>query len=567
MRSLMTGYLLAILPLIFMVVLSLIGNSPAKANFSLLGLTALPGFYFFTAYQLHINRKIRNISLTMNFYSLGILVQFVLNFLILIIPPSLIPPNGINFISFLIINFIVVTGFGILLVIPALANDQTDLFLSETYTLRISANRSAAFINFILILAPVSLLFLLGFSGGDNQSFGNTLVYMTIVIVCVSISLIIYPKYSAFFNRVILGIRHPPEELIRNYAHRITTSLDISALAQLLTTEILPSLLIRESALFYFAGQSRVKKLFSTGVKLDDQKVIQALCMNLPSSIQNLKINDDDILPWAHFILPLQIESDVLGIWVFGRKDPDNIYDQELIKDLKSLGNQTTLALLNIRQASLLQALYESNIDRQEAQKAGIARDLHDVLLPSIGYLAELQSNNCDTLEFEEAVQRVNNMVREIMSGLRPSSLDMGLTIAIEELADEPEAQIGGKINIFAELNTPATPIYYDKLVELHLYRMVQQACRNALVHAHAGAVHIKGSLTEDTIDLVVEDDGIGLPFEGMPDLGLLIINRHFGLANIVERAKIIHADVQIESKPNKGARLHFRWTAGEPSA
>jgi two-component system sensor histidine kinase DegS len=153
-------------------------------------------------------------------------------------------------------------------------------------------------------------------------------------------------------------------------------------------------------------------------------------------------------------------------------------------------------------------------------------------------------------------------MVREIMSGMRPSSLDMGLHIALEELADEPEAQIGGKVNIHSDINTPAEPINYDKDVELHLYRMVQQACRNALEHAQANAIHIRGTLSEESIDLAVEDDGIGFEFEfdGLPDLGLLIINHHFGLANIVERARIIHADVTITSRPNKGTSIHFDW-------
>jgi signal transduction histidine kinase len=157
-------------------------------------------------------------------------------------------------------------------------------------------------------------------------------------------------------------------------------------------------------------------------------------------------------------------------------------------------------------------------------------------------------------------------MIREIMSGLRPASLDMGLNIALEELADEPEAQLGGKINIRTDLQMPVSPVYYDKDLELQLYRMVQQACRNALEHAQANTITIRGTLTEKIIDLTVEDDGVGFPFNGLPDLGLLIINKHFGLANIIERAKIINADVKIDSKPNHGTQLHFYWSSAEIS-
>ena len=562
MRQLLLAFLLALLPLLVMVLLSVFNIAPAKTNMALIGLTAIPGFYFFSAYQIHINRKIRNINLAMRYFIIGIIIEFILNFLVFIIPPNKIDPSLTNLISFLMINFIMLTGFGILLIMPALANDQVDLFNSTPYSLRLSANRTAAFINFLLFLTPMLLLTLLILPAGVPQSFTSVISYVAVNLFFVGGSILVYQKYKEFFERVVLGMKHPPEELIRNYAHRITTSLDSNSLADLLKTEVLPSLLIRESALFYFTGHSTVKKLFSTGIRSEYQNTIDFLSTSFSLPIRELQKIIIDKYPWVRYSLPLQIESDVLGVWLFGRKDPDDIYDQELIKDLESLGNQTTLALLNIRQGALLQALYKSNVDRQESQKASVARDLHDVLLPSIGYLVELQSNNCDTLEFEDAVQRVNNMVREIMSGMRPSSLDMGLHIALEELADEPEAQIGGKVNIHSDINTPAEPINYDKDVELHLYRMVQQACRNALEHAQANAIHIRGTLSEESIDLAVEDDGIGFEFEfdGLPDLGLLIINHHFGLANIVERARIIHADVTISSRPNKGTSIHFYW-------
>lgn len=566
MRQLLLAFLLALLPLLIMVLLSVLNIAPAKANMALMGLTAIPGFYFFSAYQIHLNRKIRNINLAMRYYTIGIIIEFILNFLAFIIPPNLVSQSLTNLISFLMVTFIMFTGFGILLIMPALANDQVDLFNSESYTLRLSANRTAAFINFLLFLTPILLLTLLILPAGVPQSFTSVIFYVAVNLFFIGGSILVYQKYKEFFERVVLGIKHPPEELIRDYAHRITTSLDSHSLANLLKTEVLPSLLIRESALFCFTGQSTVKKLFSTGIRSEDQNKIDFLSASIALPIQELQKNIMTAYPWVRYSLPLQIESEVLGIWLFGRKDPDDLYDQELIKDLESLGNQTTLALLNIRQSTLLQALYKSNVDRQEAQKASVARDLHDVLLPSIGYLVELQSNNCDTIEFEDAVQHVNNMVREIMSGLRPSSLDMGLNIALEELADEPEAQIGGKVNIHSDLNTPSEPIYYDKNVELHLYRMVQQACRNALEHAQASAIHIRGTLSEESIDLAVEDDGIGFEFDGLPDLGSLISNRHFGLANIVERSKIIHADLTIESKPNIGTRVHFYWPSRDNS-
>jgi signal transduction histidine kinase len=378
--------------------------------------------------------------------------------------------------------------------------------------------------------------------------------------VITGLSVLLYRYYRKAFERIVLGIKHPPEGLIRNYAQRITNSLDHNALANLLKEEILPSLLIRESVLYYFDDHSEVKSLFKIGVSERDLQNFTNTAQVRTLAEESLRQDIQKQMPWVRLALPLRFESETVGVWCFGRKDPNEIYTPEFTEDLRSMANQTTLALLNIRQRILLQALYNANVDRQEEEKTGIARDLHDVLLPSLGYLVELQSNKCDLVEFEHAVQRINNMIREIMSGLRPSTLDMGLNIALEELADEPEAQIGGKFDIHTHLTVPE-PVNYDNKAELHLYRMVQQASRNALEHAQANSIQIYGTLLRDSLNIHIEDDGIGFPFEGMPDLSTLIANRHFGLANIFERAEIINATVKIDSRPNEGTCVHIFWS------
>ena len=150
-------------------------------------------------------------------------------------------------------------------------------------------------------------------------------------------------------------------------------------------------------------------------------------------------------------------------------------------------------------------------------------------------------------------------MIRDIMSGLRPASLDMGLDVALEELADQPEAQIGGKIQIDTDLYAPI-PLNYDQNVELHLYRIVQQACRNAYEHANARSILITGSFKKDEIKLSVTDDGTGLPFQGKPNLSDLLSNHHFGLANIFERAKLIDAKLSLQSSSKRGTKLEITW-------
>ncbi len=381
-------------------------------------------------------------------------------------------------------------------------------------------------------------------------------------VVLISLSVLSYKPYRKLFDRIVLGIQQPPEELIRGYALSISTSLEKEALATLIKEEILPSLLIRESMLVYIEDSPQIKTLFSTGLAdLDIKQVEEIFKQSLPDIKENQILESLQMnASWVRVTVPLKSKGKIIGVWCFGRKEPSEIYGPDLNKDLNSLANQTTLALLNIHQAELLHALYNANVIRQEEEKADLSRDLHDVLLPSINYLVDLQENACPPDEFEQAVQRINNMIRDLMSGLRPATLDLGLAIALEELADEPESQIGGVIEIQTQLTIPE-PVKYDKDAELHLYRMVQQASRNALEHAQAKKILIRGSLSPDAVDLHVEDDGIGFQIDGTPNLSNLIAKHHFGLTNIYERAKIINAEVAIDSQVNGGTRIHIFWS------
>lgn len=561
LRWILLGYLLAVFPLVLMVISMLIGSVPLKGNIALMGLTAIPGFYYFTGYRIHMKRENPQINLAQRIFITGILLTFLINLIFQFFPLSNINSFLYNTILMLMIQFVSLTGFGALLIMPALADDQVNLYETESYTLRLSANRAAAFIIFMILISPIIFTLTVLTRNVINSQLGS--IFLT-TIICLSIttlSVLIYDHYQKLFDRVVLGIHRVPEELIRSYAHTISTSLERDSLAALLKDEIMPSLLIRESVLFYIQDDHQVMTLFRTGLTTTQVERVQDAVSgmmahsNQEKHLDNIKTD----FSWVRVVFPLKIKEKIMGVWCVGRKDPNEIYDQDFIKDLNSLANQTTLALLNIHQAELLIELYNANVNRQEEEKANLARDFHDVLLPSIGYLVELQSSHCSTAEFEQAVQRINNMIRDVMSGLRPATLDMGLAIALDELADDPVAQIGGDINIQTRMLMPE-PVAYDKQAELHLFRMVQQASQNALEHARAKEIIIHGTLLPDSLDLHVDDDGIGFHMNSMPNLSTLIANKHFGLANIFERAKIINAEVRINSQINHGTSLHIFW-------
>ena len=105
----------------------------------------------------------------------------------------------------------------------------------------------------------------------------------------------------------------------------------------------------------------------------------------------------------------------------------------------------------------------------------------------------------------------------------------------------------------------------YPESVENHSYRIVQEACENALKYAHAKTITIVVRLFRGTFDIKVEDDGVGFDTETSLKLDGMLAHKHFGLANMHERASLIGAEIRIESRANEGTRIHMRWKSTEP--
>lgn len=89
--------------------------------------------------------------------------------------------------------------------------------------------------------------------------------------------------------------------------------------------------------------------------------------------------------------------------------------------------------------------------------------------------------------------------------------------------------------------------------VETNLYRIVQEALNNVYKHAETTLVEVIIEKHDDSLVLIIEDDGKGfLPEEKMNDRGI-------GLLGMRERATLIGGVFEIESVPISGTTLYFR--------
>lgn len=366
-----------------------------------------------------------------------------------------------------------------------------------------------------------------------------------------------YERFSRFVERRILNMPLASSELLQSYTDRIATSLDTASLEHLINEEILPSLLIRQSALLDLAKEKQVEVVCSKGITPDQLPPESQVTHMSASSSPIPGSSEIEGHAWIRLALPLRVGDELVGFWLLGQRDPDNVYNANDIITLRSLANQTAIALANINQAEMLQMLYRANISSQEIERGRLARDLHDVVLNQLALL-NMKLDEAAAEAFHEDYQTLIKYLRQTIQGLRPPALNYGLRTALEAFCDDLSDRANGDLEIEFEIEPCDT--HFDPTIESHLYRIIQQAGENAIRHAQAKHLHLYGKISQTEIELHLRDDGVGFNTRSGLDLSTLLTHEHFGLVGMYERARIINAHLKIDSLSRKGTTITVTW-------
>ncbi|HEY3343296.1 MAG TPA: ATP-binding protein [Anaerolineaceae bacterium] len=422
--------------------------------------------------------------------------------------------------------------------------------------IELRANRLISLYIFLIGLAIINLLVISSIGLSYKISGAAYLLAMILPLASAALVVLVFPVFARWIDQRLLGSPLPPTHLVEMYASRISTSPDPQQLVQILRDDVLRSLLVRQSALLCYDDAGKMHSLYHEAIEVDfnpRDQCLQTLWENA-GAYHNPSMWQDahPAISWVRLVIPLVAGNRRVGLWLLGRRDPDDFYAQVEIPTLQALADQTAVALLNHQQAEHLSRLYQVDIDRQEDERLQLALELHDGVLNQLGILALTVDEHDAT--FEGAYQLAVSNIRQIISGLRPTMLNYGLRSALDELVDEAPAQANVDVAIQIELED--SDVRYYPQVELHLYRIVQEACMNALHHANARSIRIFGSLRPDCFDVTVIDDGAGFSRGQQLSLDNLLANKHFGLAGMIERAHLIGAHMDIASLPGAGTRV-----------
>jgi len=369
-----------------------------------------------------------------------------------------------------------------------------------------------------------------------------------------------------FFDRIILGLSLPPSNLLELYSERITTSASFSGLQKILEAEILPRLNIKQFV-FLQIDKSSAYVLQAVGVDAQDLPLQNALMFTGPlaGKYRPVEISQSgDVFVWLRLSIELKNAGELIGLWLFGRRDPEDFYSQREISLLQSLANQTAIAISNILQTQRVLEMYQQDISRHENDRMHLALDLHDSILNQMATMLLSLDDKSVLPRFQIAYDELISRLREIVSNLRPPMLNYGLKPALDELVESLLERGNKGLNI--TLNLQPDVSRYPAEVEQHLFRIVQEACENALRHGQASKINLTGSLLPDQLSLTIADNGTGFEAGKGFDLAGLIANKHFGLAGMLERARLIGGDVKVDSSPTSGTCIQVVWKSPEIS-
>lgn len=196
--------------------------------------------------------------------------------------------------------------------------------------------------------------------------------------------------------------------------------------------------------------------------------------------------------------------------------------------------------------------------EAQEEERRRLARDLHDGPAQQLAILVRdlerVRTTESDGTNLHLSASEILGELRRVARDQRPTLLDdLGIVPALEWLVSEADERADASLTlrIDGDVRRP------EPGTEVALFRIAQEAVRNAERHADATSVNLVLRFQESEIELTVTDDGKG--FEAPESAGGYLDSGRLGLMGMHERADLVGGSLQIESSTGSGTTITAR--------
>ncbi|MEO8507572.1 MAG: CHASE3 domain-containing protein [Betaproteobacteria bacterium] len=253
----------------------------------------------------------------------------------------------------------------------------------------------------------------------------------------------------------------------------------------------------------------------------------------------------------------------LLVVWLLARRDAQQ-RDERRRSAVEH--NRRLEAIVLDRTAELTELSNHLQVVRED-EKSKLARDIHDELggilvsaKMDVSWVEERlrQRDPESSVKLERALQALDDGVqvkRRIVEELRPTMLDnLGLSAALDWQVHE----ICDRAGLECKIAMPKDDSEIPPQVSIALYRILQEALTNIVKYAKARNVNVDLGVTPDTISLLIEDDGIGIPDDAHTNL------LSHGIAGMRQRVRALHGEFSISRRTEGGTTIEVNIPVGD---
>jgi signal transduction histidine kinase len=196
-------------------------------------------------------------------------------------------------------------------------------------------------------------------------------------------------------------------------------------------------------------------------------------------------------------------------------------------------------------------------IEAQEHERERIGRELHDDINQRLAMLVlELEHLQNDPSDVQNRLQELRKQTAELSNDVQGLSHELhssklqylGVVSGIKSWCRE----FGERQRIEIDVKSDVSSVLPSE-VGVCLFRVLQEALRNALRHSGVKRIEVQLQEASNEIHLIVTDLGRGF------DVEAAIQGQGLGLTSMQERVRLLSGSIDIQSKPMGGTTIYVR--------
>lgn len=219
------------------------------------------------------------------------------------------------------------------------------------------------------------------------------------------------------------------------------------------------------------------------------------------------------------------------------------------------------ITTIKLNQIENEKKILSARIEVQEETMQKISQEIHDNVNQLLT-LAKMNLNSTENIPIKDfnskatiskelistAITELTNISRTLNAGI---ILDYGIARSLEAEADRINQIEKVKINVNVSPHLPEL----TNEIQLIIYRIFQEATRNAIFHGNASEIFTTLCYFNGYINFAIIDNGCGFDINSQLTTEKIA---HQGLSNIKKRVKLVNGDLKIKSERGKGTSINI---------